>query len=612
MLGGLLCATTLMMNPTSVAAVGAPYGKSNYGQCTYGPCKTEQHTTVTTPDELKVAINLTDGQTIPASGYEIIVTPLNGAGTSFQKVEVYVDGQLVGTAEPGADGSASVWWDPVRFPGSEVTIKVTDSSGQTVSHVFTVTVPNEVASPAQPSGEQPTSAIPEKTIGLTKLVEGAKNLIRRLPTQVVYSFPYALFMLLFAELIMLLMHARRELRELRTLRWLSGRAERLTTMKSTFLELVSHYLRTPLTIMQAGAEGLEQEAGVPSEAVKELQTVLGNIHATIESTISQTASVVGASSDSEARLAVPRLKAGGYVAVWLPVVGIGAVAFAFIFLANEVTDIKVTAVSLITQILIYLILIAAIFQLIRRRQLSRRDAKIQKQLLEQETALQTARDQIIDQTSIALQAYVSRTKQLTAQLPAGSKNTTFITRGLSQLSNVESKFIIASRLKGTQSNRPFVLASAANLRAHILPEISERAKAKNIQLAGPLDMQLAMQEPELLTVVLQSLIDNAVASSAEGSQVTIEAKLKNNMAAISVTDHGAGLSEQQISSLFQPFVKIEGAETFNREGMGFSLYLDSLIMTYLGGSIDLESKPGSGAVAKFSWPQGVVNNASQI
>jgi signal transduction histidine kinase len=115
-----------------------------------------------------------------------------------------------------------------------------------------------------------------------------------------------------------------------------------------------------------------------------------------------------------------------------------------------------------------------------------------------------------------------------------------------------------------------------------------------------------------LTVVLQSLIDNAVASSAEGSQVTIEAKLTNNMAAISVTDHGAGLSEQQISSLFQPFVKIEGAETFNREGMGFSLYLDSLIMTYLGGSIDLESKPGSGAVAKFSWPQGVVNNASQI
>jgi two-component system sensor histidine kinase EvgS len=52
--------------------------------------------------------------------------------------------------------------------------------------------------------------------------------------------------------------------------------------------------------------------------------------------------------------------------------------------------------------------------------------------------------------------------------------------------------------------------------------------------------------------------------------------------------------------LFQPFSKAEGAEVFTHEGMGFSLYLDKLIMLYLGGDIQIQSEQGRGTQVTIS------------
>ena len=54
--------------------------------------------------------------------------------------------------------------------------------------------------------------------------------------------------------------------------------------------------------------------------------------------------------------------------------------------------------------------------------------------------------------------------------------------------------------------------------------------------------------------------------------------------------------------LFQPFSKIEGFENFDHEGMGFSLYLDKLIMEYLGGSINLQSEENQGTTVDLKLP----------
>ena len=57
----------------------ATYGDGTYGDCAYGEACS---TTVTLPSGVEVAINLTDGQVIPPTGYTVTVTPLDGSTTA--------------------------------------------------------------------------------------------------------------------------------------------------------------------------------------------------------------------------------------------------------------------------------------------------------------------------------------------------------------------------------------------------------------------------------------------------------------------------------------------------------------------------------------------------
>ena len=84
-----------------------------------------------------------------------------------------------------------------------------------------------------------------------------------------------------------------------------------------------------------------------------------------------------------------------------------------------------------------------------------------------------------------------------------------------------------------------------------------------------------------------------------------------NDTAISVTDHGRGIAPATQQQLFRPFAKVEGALTFDNEGMGFSLYLDKLIMTYIGGEIALASKLGQGTTATVRLSNRSVNQPGQ-
>ncbi|HSE29289.1 MAG TPA: hypothetical protein VLA77_01760 [Candidatus Saccharimonadales bacterium] len=137
------------------------YGSGDYGACLYGEgCPSSGGgesgggtTTVATPAGLQVSINLTNGQTIPATGYQVIVTPLNGQGSSFKYVEFFVDGKLAASIAPDPNGTAYWFWDVVKYPGTTLKVIVYDQDGQATTYTFTVkiaTTPTGVTSKPTP------------------------------------------------------------------------------------------------------------------------------------------------------------------------------------------------------------------------------------------------------------------------------------------------------------------------------------------------------------------------------------------------------------------------------------------------------------------------------
>jgi len=101
---------------------------------------TNESTVVQTDSGLQVAINLSDGQAIPSTGYYITITPLNGEGKSFDKAEIYLDGQLAYSGAPDSTGTLKWLWDTAKNPATKVKIIVYGPGSGTTTHEFNVTV----------------------------------------------------------------------------------------------------------------------------------------------------------------------------------------------------------------------------------------------------------------------------------------------------------------------------------------------------------------------------------------------------------------------------------------------------------------------------------------
>jgi signal transduction histidine kinase len=566
-----------------------------------------------TPSGLKVAINLTDKQVIPASGYTITITPLNGAGSSFQQADIYIDGVKVASITPGSDGTARWQWDPSAQPGTHVEIRVVDTAGTVTTFTFDVTIGRAVPATSQATGTSNGGGASELAPGKPFIVsrffkqatESAKRVIKQLPAPVVYTFPYMLFILLLVEIMVLLLQTKREVREQQTTKQLAAQERTIADMKQTFTELVSHYLRTPLTVLQGGVEGLIRD-GVPSASVSALQDTARQLHATVESLIPQTSTGGGMVITAEAAVGKPktglRKLQAGQIAIWLPVALVGVLVFCFVYLANQVSRFTTNAIGIFTQVLVYSILILVLYQVMRRWQLHRHDTRSEQKILAEEQAVQTMRDGVIVAAADRLRAQVATLGTLAKDIPPTAANAKFVTRGYTQLNTVANKFIIASRLKGARSPEAYQSTSVQALYGQIEGGLKQLLADKQVEVVLPsTDPVLSVQNPSLLALVLQTLLDNAIAYSQPGRKVELSIDTTLPQTVMTVTDHGAGISADKQAALFQPFFKVEGAETFNREGMGFSLYLDKLIMTYLGGSLELTSEPGVSTRVALRW-----------
>jgi two-component system sensor kinase FixL len=98
--------------------------------------------------------------------------------------------------------------------------------------------------------------------------------------------------------------------------------------------------------------------------------------------------------------------------------------------------------------------------------------------------------------------------------------------------------------------------------------------------------------------VLLNLVRNATdAMSPRGhGKLSIVVRRADNMAEISVTDDGPGLSESVRSKLFQPFV------TSKPTGMGVGLSVCRTIVEAHGGKIWAEDARSGGVVFRFTVP----------
>lgn len=121
-----------------------------------------------------------------------------------------------------------------------------------------------------------------------------------------------------------------------------------------------------------------------------------------------------------------------------------------------------------------------------------------------------------------------------------------------------------------------------------LMQAGAREKGVELLIDRSTPFGTAVAEPQRLRQVLLNLVSNAIKYNRPGGRVVISAWSDAREVGINIEDTGAGLNQQQVEELFQPFNRL-GAERTAVEGAGLGLVVCQHLVALMGGRISVRS-----------------------
>ena len=104
---------------------------------------------------------------------------------------------------------------------------------------------------------------------------------------------------------------------------------------------------------------------------------------------------------------------------------------------------------------------------------------------------------------------------------------------------------------------------------------------------------------ELLRSAVENVVRNAIRHTTEKSAVEISLQVSNSRAVLRVRDHGPGVADSMLSSMFQPFWR---AESSNPEGAGLGLAIAERAVNVHRGTIRAMNARAEGLIVEIDLP----------
>lgn len=591
-----LASILLLSGPTAFAE---PYGQggTSYGECAYGTgCATPAEpspspspatppavppTPAPKPDKPKVDldINLDVGQVITDDIYTVIVDVSEPPSTTVDIgwVIVYVDEQPIGTVYTPVDNAYIYDWDTVANPGTLLSVVVygTDS---TVLARQDIPVTIRVATvPPAPVAQSTGSTF--------------KEAVANSPTLrfVGVSFPYWLFLLIFALAARLLWLAVRESVNNQRMHRLHQKQALIADEKDNFIALASHYLHTPLTVMRNGADTMSALNEASQTILAPLTVAIEKLRTRIDEILQQVEADTVLSGIKKPEL--PPATNDRLVTspmFWPPITLIAILCIASNLLFSVAGELDLGAINLVTQLVVFVVVTGFLLIALRTHRIRRRERAKTQQLLDYQHAIDSARTAFIQQSTMALQEGLSAVEKARANLPQ-TPSIQFVDEGYRRFADILAKFNLLAQLQaGTDygAKETFSLKPAVE---EIVTSYQPLITSKNLHVKINTHNVNVTQNRQLFNYVLTTVIDNAIKFSSEGGEVSIVADKSSGRLRVAINDTGEGIPAEKLPHLFKPFTRAESAIQFDYEGLGFSLFLDKIIMDYLDGDITAEA-----------------------
>lgn len=131
-------------------------------------------------------------------------------------------------------------------------------------------------------------------------------------------------------------------------------------------------------------------------------------------------------------------------------------------------------------------------------------------------------------------------------------------------------------------------------------ENAAAARGMTIVLEG--EAQPMHGDPDLLRVVMDNLVGNAVKYGREGSTIRITMRRTDEGQRVEVRNDGVGVAPENRDRLFQKFYRVHDPATKSTKGTGVGLYLVRSFVELQGGTVGVEGEYGSWITFWFQIP----------
>ena len=203
-----------------------------------------------------------------------------------------------------------------------------------------------------------------------------------------------------------------------------------------------------------------------------------------------------------------------------------------------------------------------------------------------------------------------------------------------------SKLVLDSSLSDTQNRYVSNIHSAANSLLSIINDILDltRIEGQKLELmerqfqlgtvieniftvlkytAHDKDLELIYRHNHTLPLfligdmarisqILMNLMSNAVKYTAQGTVTVTSESLTaddgQHILCLGVEDTGIGMTQQQMTMLFQPFCQLDSSTSRKYGGTGLGLVIVKKMVEFMGGQIEVQSRPGKGSMFTLCLP----------
>ncbi len=173
-------------------------------------------------------------------------------------------------------------------------------------------------------------------------------------------------------------------------------------------------------------------------------------------------------------------------------------------------------------------------------------------------------------------------------------------RQIKSLIRLIEDMLDVSRIRtGKLSIRParFDLAQlVSNLVENFAPQVAAADSSMQLVVQGPVE---GNWDEFRIEQVVTNLLTNALRYGAK-SPVEVQVYSEHGEARVEVRDHGIGISAENQKRIFQQFERVSASQV--AAGLGLGLFISEQIVAAHGGTIEVESQIGEGALFRVCLP----------